>query len=448
MVDVGDKPTTERKAVARGRVRLGVEAFTLLTNDAVEKGDVLAAARIAGIMAAKHTPDLIPLCHHVALSSVKVELTLSPSDRAVRIVAEAHARDRTGVEMEALTAVSVAALTVYDMLKAVDRSMVIEGIELLEKSGGRSGSYRRPVSVVRKETSPVPKPAAKPARRRRSSSASPRPAPTEPSEHARAMVSEVVELKVDDDSLATYLLSDPLSNAYMLGDLEEPYAEHGRWFGLRDDAGDVRSVLLLYDGLSVPAVLTSGAADDVEALLGAARTTLPRKFYAHIRDAHRGPLTVFYELRDAKRMLRMGLHRDKYNPVGDATGVEPLSHRDTGPMMRLYRHYPDNFFEPALLDTGLYFGLREDNELLSVAGIHVLSEKNNVAAIGNIVTHGDHRGRGLATHCVRRLLDELFNRVEVVALNVEGTNTSAITCYERFGFVTHYEFYEGSASLR
>ena len=410
----------------------------------------MAAARIAGIMAAKRTPELIPLCHHVALSSVKVELTLSPGDRTIRIVAEAHARDRTGVEMEALTAVSVAALTVYDMLKAVDRSMVIEGIELLEKSGGRSGSYRRPVSVVRKDTTPAapaapprPGPEEKPA-----PSSAARPAAPDPSEHARALVPEVVELSVDDETLTTYLRRDPITSAYMLGDLDQPYAEHGRWYGLRDERGGVRAVLLLYEGLSVPAVLTSGGADDVEALLAAARTTIPRKFYAHIRDAHRGPLSVFYELRDAKQMLRMGLDRRDYKPASDTSGVEPLSHRDTGSMMSLYRHYPDNFFEPALLDTGLYFGLREGEELLSVAGIHVLSEKNNVAAIGNIVTHGDHRGRGLATRCVGRLLDELFRRVEVVALNVEATNTSAVACYERFGFTTRYAFYEGSASLR
>ncbi len=447
MVDVGEKPKTVRKAIARGRVRLGPESYDQLAAGEVEKGDVLAAARIAGIMAAKRTPDLIPLCHHVALSSVKVDLTLSEADRSVRIIAEAHASDRTGVEMEALTAVSVAALTIYDMLKAVDRSMVIEGVELLEKSGGRSGHYRRPVSVVRMETppprpAPQPKPATPPRRIR------PRSEPTTPSPGARAVVGDVCDLSVDDPTLLAYLRADALDSAYMLGDLDQPYAEHGRWFGLRDDDGALRALLLLYTGLSKPAVLTSGAADDVEALLTAARATLPRHFYAHIREHHHGPLSVLYEVREPKRMLRMGLRKPDYRAIGDPAGVEPLSHRDTGAMMRLYRYYPDNFFEPALLDTGLYFGVREGHELVSVAGIHVLSEKNNVAAIGNIVTHGEHRGSGLATRCVRRLLDELFERVDGVALNVECDNTSALTCYGKFGFTTRYEFIEGHASLR
>lgn len=450
MVDVGAKPTTERKAVARGRVKLGERSYAALSGQAVEKGDVLAAARIAGIMAAKRTPDLIPLCHTVALSSVKVNLELSSEARQVEITAIACAKDRTGVEMEALTAVSVAALTVYDMLKAVDRSMVIEGIELVEKSGGRSGHYVRPMVApktapmeVSRKDAPTPPPPARSA----PSQPSPAGAPP-PSMRAAELRAEVRELDVSDPALRTYLSRDPLASAYMLGDLDLPYAEHGRWYGLPDTEDGVRALLLLYEGLSMPAVLTSGDADEVEALLGATRPRLPRRFYAHIRDNHRRPLEVFYELRDVKRMVRMGLRRADYVAFGDPSGTEPLSHRDTGPMMALYAHYPDNFFDPALLDTGLYFGLREGDELLSVAGIHVLSERNDVAAIGNIVTHREHRGRGLASRCVRRLLDELFDRVEIVALNVEADNSSALACYRKFGFATHYAFFEGSATLR
>jgi cyclic pyranopterin phosphate synthase len=141
MVDVGGKPETERLAVARGRVTMKPETLALVKAGALGKGDVLGVARLAGIMAAKRTSELIPLCHPLALSSVTVDLTLDEAASAVEIEAKVTLTGRTGVEMEALTAVSVAALTVYDMCKAVDRSMTISDIRLTLKSGGKSGTY-------------------------------------------------------------------------------------------------------------------------------------------------------------------------------------------------------------------------------------------------------------------------------------------------------------------
>ena len=141
MVDVGDKPETERVATAKGAVVMAPETLELIMEGRAKKGDVLAVARLAGIMAAKRTADLIPLCHPLALTQVTVDLTPVPPDR-VEIEATARLRGRTGVEMEALTAVSVAALTVYDMCKAVDRAMRITDIRLTAKSGGRSGDWR------------------------------------------------------------------------------------------------------------------------------------------------------------------------------------------------------------------------------------------------------------------------------------------------------------------
>lgn len=140
MVDVGEKAVTARTAVAQGHIRLSAEALAAVAQGAVKKGDVLATARIAGIMAAKRTSELIPLCHPLPLDSVSVDLALGEG----RITATATARTtgRTGVEMEALTAVSVALLTLYDMAKALDRAMVIEGVRLLEKRGGKSGDWR------------------------------------------------------------------------------------------------------------------------------------------------------------------------------------------------------------------------------------------------------------------------------------------------------------------
>ena len=142
MVDVGGKEVTRRRAVARGRVSMNPAALAAARRGSA-KGDVLQVARVAGIMAAKKTAELIPLCHPLALDSVTVDLVFDEALGAVLIEASAAISSRTGVEMEALTAVSVAALTVYDMLKAIDPGMVIDDIALHEKDGGRSGSYKR-----------------------------------------------------------------------------------------------------------------------------------------------------------------------------------------------------------------------------------------------------------------------------------------------------------------
>jgi cyclic pyranopterin phosphate synthase len=143
MVDVSEKAATARRGVARAFVRMLPETLSALTGGTTPKGDVLAVARIAGIQAAKRTPELIPLCHAVQLTGVEVALEPRAEPPGVAITATARAYDRTGVEMEALVAASAAALTVYDMLKAIDRGMTITDVELVEKSGGRSGDYRR-----------------------------------------------------------------------------------------------------------------------------------------------------------------------------------------------------------------------------------------------------------------------------------------------------------------
>ena len=143
MVDVAGKPMTERVAVAEGQVRMSREAFEQVAANAVAKGDVLAVAEVAGVMAAKRTGELIPLCHPLGLDLVSVEARLAPDLPGVRVVATVKVTGRTGVEMEALTAVSVACLTCYDMVKAIDREMIIEGIRLMSKTGGTRGDWRR-----------------------------------------------------------------------------------------------------------------------------------------------------------------------------------------------------------------------------------------------------------------------------------------------------------------
>ena len=143
MVDVGDKPLSQRFAIARGVVRVAPNTLQLITKGGHRKGDVLSVARIAGIQAAKNCSQLIPLCHQLMLSKVDVNFELDSEQSLVKIVAECKVKGQTGVEMEALTAVSVAALTIYDMCKAVDKEMMIEGICLMQKSGGKSGHYQR-----------------------------------------------------------------------------------------------------------------------------------------------------------------------------------------------------------------------------------------------------------------------------------------------------------------
>ena len=143
MVDVGDKPVTAREATAEGAVRMSLDAFELIATEGIKKGDVLKVAELAGTMGAKRTGELIPLCHPLILDLVQLEARLEPELPGVRIRATARATGRTGVEMEALTAVAVACLTVYDMVKAVDRSMVIEEVRLLSKGGGTRGDWSR-----------------------------------------------------------------------------------------------------------------------------------------------------------------------------------------------------------------------------------------------------------------------------------------------------------------
>lgn len=142
MVDIGGKAESQRVAIASGRIVMSAAALAAIRDGAVPKGDVLAAARIAGIMAAKKTAELIPLCHPLALDAVTIDFAVE--DDAVRVTASASLTGRTGVEMEALTAASIALLTIYDMTKAIDKGMVIEGVRLIEKRGGKSGHWQAP----------------------------------------------------------------------------------------------------------------------------------------------------------------------------------------------------------------------------------------------------------------------------------------------------------------
>jgi len=167
MVDVGEKPETRRECVARGAVRMAAETLQLIAEGRAPKGDVLTVARLAGIQAAKRTPDWIPLAHLVPLDRVDVVLTPDPGGPCVRIEATATAHARTGVEMEALVAVAAAGLTVYDMCKAVDRGMTLDAVRLVRKSGGKSGLWQRNEEVAPARAKAAASPRSRPVGTRR-----------------------------------------------------------------------------------------------------------------------------------------------------------------------------------------------------------------------------------------------------------------------------------------
>lgn len=465
MVDIGSKSPTHRRAVATGSVLLSREAFNCLNDGRVAKGDVLATARIAGIMAAKRTSELIPLCHQVPISQIELTIELNPTQFRATIFAEVSTTGQTGVEMEALVAVSTAALTIYDMLKAVDRSISIANIELIEKEGGQNGDYRRPPRVQRRgpvlgEETSIPEPvSAEPLKSTRKQTKSPKASKSKPktsnsrpSKHSNRSVNpKAIErsktlrvLESQDPILEALFSQSPIESAYMLGDLDPAYAHGCTWFALEETP--LESVLLLYSALSAPTLLSEGNAQDIEAILLGAWERIPRRVYFQMPETHTQALSSFFRLSKEREMLRMGLSKAENPPCKRSEDVVVLSHRDTGDIMGLYQHYPDNFFEPSMLNTGMYFGIRINSVLVSVAGIHQLSESKGIAAVGNIVTHPDHRGLGYASVCVSHLVAELLERVDQVALNVAASNQSAIRCYEGVGFKRKYSFKEGWAA--
>ena len=279
MVDIGAKATTHRRAVATSTVLLSREAFDCLNDGRVQKGDVLATARVAGIMAAKRTSDLIPLCHQIPISQIEVPIELNPAQLRATIFAEVTTTAQTGVEMEAMVAASTTALTIYDMLKAVDRAITITQVELIEKQGGKSGDYRRPPRVQRRgpnlgdETS-VPQPASAEAMVESAENGGRAQARSEPrvstpeikfSKKSLKRAKQLVTLESSDENLEQLLSKTPIKSAYMLGDLDPAYAHGCTWLAL--DETPLDSVLLLYSALRVPTLLSEGDADTIEAII-------------------------------------------------------------------------------------------------------------------------------------------------------------------------------------
>jgi ribosomal protein S18 acetylase RimI-like enzyme len=253
----------------------------------------------------------------------------------------------------------------------------------------------------------------------------------------------------DRDVLHGFLSADRAACAYQLGDLDDAYFPWCDWWGAYD-GDELKLVLLLYKGLSVPVTLTYGDSAYVEELFEAVYHQLPDRFYCHVLEGHLPGLARHYETEELHLMLRMALGRDEYAPRQVDLDVVRLGHRHTAQIVSLYEHYPDNFFEPYQLETGLYFGIldRSGGDLVSIAGIHVLSNAYDIGVIGNLVTHPEHRGKNLATRVTGRLLNEVFERVSLAALNVDEANTAALRTYQTFGFRPHHRYYEGLVKRR
>lgn len=257
-----------------------------------------------------------------------------------------------------------------------------------------------------------------------------------------------VEQVSDRGELREFLMRDRIANAYLLGNLDPAYFQFCRWYGARNEQGALGNLLLVYRGLSLPVVFMAGNAPEIEEFLRDSAEVLPDRFHFHVLENHMTPVRSSLAPSEVKAMHRMGLDRANYKRYGDTSRVVRLGHRDTAAIMELFAHYPDNFFEPYQLETGLYFGIRDPElGLVSIAGVHVVSEEHDVAVIGNLVTHREMRGQGLATACTARLLEELFERVSLVALNVQQDNEAAIRMYRHFGFEFNNVFFEGQYAL-
>ena len=256
---------------------------------------------------------------------------------------------------------------------------------------------------------------------------------------------EVVEVQ-DRESIEAFARLDLPLHIYEIGDLDPFFWPYTKWYGLRGDDGALRALTLLYSAPSHTVVLAFGRDDDraIEELIERLRPRLPARFYAHVSPGVADRLRPKWQLEHHGTYLKMVLSdRSKLGPI-PVDDVVRLGNADHDALKDLYaRAYPDNWFDARMLETGHYFGIRAGDRLACVAGVHVYSPRYRVAALGNVTTDPEHRGRGMARRATAKLCRALLNSVETIGLNVGKDNAAAIACYRCLGFssVATYDEY-------
>jgi ribosomal protein S18 acetylase RimI-like enzyme len=240
----------------------------------------------------------------------------------------------------------------------------------------------------------------------------------------------------DRGDLEAFLRRNTYLHLYEIGDLDDFFWPYTTWYAACDDSG-IREVALLYLGCKPPTLLalTPGASPAMRDLLRSSMHLLPQRIYAHLSDGLVGILKETYGVRSHGRHLKLALTHPAAAEDFDASDVAQLSRSDVDELQALYQEsYPGNWFDPHMLETGCYYGIRRQKRLVSVAGIHVISRQYRVAVLGNVTTHPDLRGQGLATRACAALCRVLLPLVDHVGVNVKADNASALACYSRLGF--------------
>ncbi len=255
----------------------------------------------------------------------------------------------------------------------------------------------------------------------------------------------------DKDTIETFLRGNVFLNVYSLGDLDDFFWPYTTWYALTDSTG-IRAIALIYTGGSLPclhALTEDDKAIYTEELLRCLIPILPRRLHAHLTLGSEIILAERYHLRPFGLHDRMALTDKSLLADIDTSEAGELSMSNLGEIMSLFeKAYPGNFFEPRMLETKQYYGIRQSGALVSVAGVHVYSARYRVAALGNITTHPDYRGRGHGRIAAARVCKSLLNEIDHIGLNVKADNTSAIRCYEKLGFEAIGSFGEFEVELK
>jgi len=255
----------------------------------------------------------------------------------------------------------------------------------------------------------------------------------------------------DKNRLLKHFRKDPVLFAYHIGDLDDFHFPDCLWSTLVSKRAGINDVLLTYTGGDTPTVLAFGLSDDFDNLLNEYVPIAPPRFFCHFRKQHRPIFREFANETPLGTHLKMRLDETMFasrRPTR-STGVIRLDHSHEPALRELYSAaYPGNYFAPRMLQTGKYFGYVENGAIIAVAGVHVVSDRHRIAVLGNIATHREYRGRGLATTLTYQLTEELVSEGKLVCLNVKADNVPAITCYRKLGFVPVHEFEEALFKLR